>query len=483
MKLVSKPYRHTKIIATFGPAVNKPEVFRQLLACGVDIIRLNMAHASAEWVREAIVMIRRECEAVDRHVAIMMDVKGPEIRTGEVPETYHLREDEVFDFFMSAEAQKTDAEEGVRHTTVNYPNLYRDVKAGDTLLVDSGLIRMEVVETAPNRIRTKVVIPGEMGNRRHINLPGIKVNLPSLTEKDMKDIKLGIECGINFYALSFVREASDIEVMRWYMKDLGCQAHIIAKIEDQSAVENLTEIITASDGLMVARGDLGIEVPFEKLPIIQRTAVQACQTAGKPVIVATHMLESMIDKPMPTRAEISDVANAVLEHADCVMLSGETSVGKYPVECVKVLNRIIHQIEDTPMDPPRFFRPKSAKTKMMVAASNLAYDLGGAGLVVFTRSGSLARDLAACRQRKSPIYAFTDNHSTFFELLLPWGVEPFYMPFREEMEETVRDAINILKARNWSKAGDPLVFISNLLATRKEESRKEIDTVQMRWVE
>lgn len=481
MNMQTAPYRHTKIIATFGPAVNKPEVFQKLLAHGVDIIRLNMAHANDEWVREVTAMIRRECEAAKRHVAIMMDVKGPEIRTGDVPETYKLMEGEVFDFFTSEEAQKNGAEEGIRHTTVNYPNLPKDVKKGDTLLVDSGLIRMEVLETTPERIRAKVTIPGEMGKRRHINLPGIKVNLPSLTEKDKKDIRLGIECGVHFYALSFVREASDIEVMRWYMKEQGSNAHIIAKIEDQCAVENLMEIIAASDGLMVARGDLGIEVPFEKLPIIQRTAVQACQTAGKPVIVATHMLESMIQSPMPTRAEISDVANAVLEHADCVMLSGETSVGKYPVECVNVLNRIIRQIEGTPMEPPRFFRPKSPKTKMMVAAAHLANDLGSAGIVVFTRSGDLARGLSACRQRKSPIFAFTDNRTTFFELLIVWGVEPFYMPFSDDMDQTVQNAINTLKERGWSKAEDLLVVASSM-PSLQPTGTVEVDTVQLRWV-
>ncbi|MDX2109291.1 MAG: pyruvate kinase [Verrucomicrobiota bacterium] len=476
--MIPNLYRHTKIIITLGPATLDEAVFRKLLLLGLDIVRLNMAHASKEWTEMATEMVRRVSKSVGRDVAILMDIKGPEVRTGDVSDTLQLEEGEVFDFYVSTEAQARNAGNGIRSTTVNYPGLMNDVKVGDTMLVDSGLIRMQVQDVTPERLRCGVLIPGPLGKRRHINLPGVKVNLPSLTEKDKRDVLTGIACGVDFYALSFVREGSDLDLLRRFMSDNGSQAPIIAKIEDQSAVTNLSEIIRAADGLMVARGDLGIEVPFEKLPIIQRRIVNACIAAGKPVIVATHMLESMITQPMPTRAEITDVANAVFEQADCVMLSAETTVGKYPVECVEVLNRIIGECEqayDTYISP---FKPKTPKGKLLSAAATLATELQDAAIVVFTRQGTLARSLSALRPWHVPIYAFTDVKGTFSELLITWGVEPFLMEFSDEPEKTVQDAIAYLKRRNWVKQGTPLVFITNVLA-----GELKVDTVQLRWVE
>ena len=472
------PYRHTKIIFTIGPATESEGVLEQLLRNGVDVCRLNMAHADHPWTRRIIRRVREVSRRVGRHVAIMMDVKGPEIRTGDVPETFHLQADELFDFYV-LEGAREEVGDGVRGTSVNYPGLLADVKVGDTVLVDSGLIRMEVVGKSARRLRCRTIIPGPIGNRRHINLPGVHINLPAITEKDGADIAVGIAEGVDFFALSFVREADDLDILRRFLSERQSEARIIAKIEDQTAVANLDEIIAAADGLMVARGDLGIEIPFEQLPRLQRRAVNACLGAGKVVIVATHMLESMIQSPLPTRAEITDVANAVLEQADCVMLSGETTVGKYPVECINVMNRIIRETER--LDGQAFnpaFRPRTPKGKMLRSAAILAADVEDAAIVVFTRSGLLARTLSAMRPRRCPIYAFTDIDQVFFQLLILWGIEPFRMDFSDDMEATVGEAISTLRGKGWVNPGQPLVFITNVLA-----GQRVIDTIQLRWVD
>ena len=309
----------------------------------------NIAHADHEWTREIIDRVRKVCSEAGRHIAFMMDVKGPEIRTGDVPETMFLEKGELFEFTYGLGIGGPNSE-GIRRVDVNYPDLSKDLKVGDTVLVDSGLIRMEVLEIEGQRVRCKVLIPGPIGNRRHINLPGVRVNLPALTEKDQADVKVGIDQGIAYFALSFVREPADLDTFHAFLSEHGSDAKVIAKIEDQQAISNLEDIIDASDGLMIARGDLGIECPFEDLPQIQSLAINTCIQKTKPVIVATHMLESMISSPLPTRAEVTDVTNAIREEADCIMLSGETTIGKYPVECVETMNRIALRTEQEPTE-------------------------------------------------------------------------------------------------------------------------------------
>lgn len=459
------------------------ETLERLILKGVDICRINMAHADHEWTREIIRRVRKVCERVGRHIAVMMDVKGPEIRTADVPETYILEKDEIFDFTYGQGIGST-GEDGIRRVDVNYPEFSQDIAVGDTILVDSGLIRLEVLEINGQNVRCKVLIPGPMGNRRHVNLPGVRVQLPALTEKDQGDINVGIEEGIDFFALSFVREAKDLEEFHQYLEDHGSKAAIIAKIEDQQAIENLHSIIEASDGLMIARGDLGIECPFEDLPIIQTEAINACIRATKPVIVATHMLESMIESPLPTRAEVTDVANAIREQADCVMLSGETTVGKYPIECVETFKRIAKRIEAEELEERekaheyvRKDLPLTENRSMMLrSAGYLAADLKGA-LLVFTRTGIFSQKLSSLRPTV-PIYAFTDNPVLFKQLLIMRGVEPFFMDFEHEHEETIKSAFVRLKERGWSKEGDPLVVITKMYA-----GKKLIDSTQIRVME
>ncbi|MGE9294684.1 MAG: pyruvate kinase, partial [Puniceicoccales bacterium] len=368
-----------------------------------------------------------------------------------------------------------------RGVTVNYPKFSRDVQPGATLLVDSGLVRMKILEIMDDRVRCEVMIPGPMGNRRHINLPGTKISLPALTEKDRGDIDLGVAEGCDFFALSFVREADDLDIMRRYLAERGSQARIIAKIEDQTAITNLDSIIVAADALMVARGDLGIECPYEQLPVIQRRAVNKCIEQKKPVIIATHMLESMIENPLPTRAEVSDIANAVFEKADAVMLSGETTTGKYPVECVNVMDRISRQIErelrNEPLSPNVLL--KTPKARMLKASTQLAEELR-AGIVVYSRRGYLAEVLSALRPGYSPIFLFTDEPLLFRQMLLLRGVEPFLMDFSDDSEETIQRSFERLKTsrHRWATPGDWMVVITNVLA-----GNRSIDSVQMRQVE
>jgi pyruvate kinase len=403
--------RRTKIIFTLGPATESEEMLEQMLRAGADVVRLNMAHAKHDWTRAAIRRVRAVSARVGRDVAIMMDIKGPEIRTGDLDMPLELKSGEIFDFTVKpgATTERGGSDAEIRSVDVNYQNLVNDIKVGDTVLVDNGLLRLEVLEKNEARIRCRVLIPGELKSRRHINLPGVKVNLPSFTEKDRRDSLVGLEEGIDFLALSFVRMAADIEGLRAFLSERRSKVRIIAKIEDQSAIENLDEIVAACDGLMVARGDLGIECPFEELPVIQRRAVRACLAQGRAVIVATHMLESMITQPVPTRAEITDAANAVYELADCVMLSGETTIGKYPVECVQMLDKIARRIEAEEVEAgarePAVFT--GDRMKVLHSAVVLANELPHSKLLTFTRHGFMAQGLAALRPAHAPILTFT----------------------------------------------------------------------------
>jgi pyruvate kinase len=465
-------YRHTKIIATVGPATESDERLGQLIAAGVDVLRLNMAHGSGEWAAALIGRVRQVSARAGRHVAVMMDVKGPEIRTGVVPEPLELSVDDELELYTVAPTP------GVRGVSVNYPGLPGDVALGTTILLDSGLMRLSVIELDATHVRCRVLTAGKLGSRRHINLPGIEVSLPALTEKDELDVKAGVAAGLDFVALSFVRKSDDVLRLRKLLDDLGSKARIISKIEDQSGIKNLRTIVQASDAIMVARGDLGIEIDFHTLPLVQTQIVELCLSYGKPVIIATHLLESMISAPMPTRAEISDVSTAVRERADAVMLSGETTTGLYPLECVDAMKRIVCTIEPT---EKRWLNESieltEPKAKMVRAAAMLAGDLGNSGIVVFTRSGNLVYTLAAMRAVGVPIYAFTDNEALFRQLLLPWGVEPFLLPFSADPEQTVRSALAQLKRGGWCSDDAWLVVITNALA-----HGDIIDSLQLRRV-
>jgi pyruvate kinase len=471
-------FRRTKIIATLGPATESEEMLVNLIQAGVDIIRLNMAHAKHDWTREVIRRIRRASSTAGREVAIMMDIKGPEIRTGDLNVPIELRVGEIFDFTVKPGAERERSEE-VRSVDVNYRDLVNDIKIGDTVLVDNGLIRLEVLEKHDAHIRCRVLTPGSLSSRRHINLPGVHVNLPSFTQKDKADTIVGIEEGIDFVALSFVREAHDIDLLRLFLKERNSRARIVAKIEDQSAIDNLDDIIRATDVLMVARGDLGIEVPFRELPVIQRRAVRTCLAIGRPVIIATHMLESMISQPMPSRAEITDVANAVYEQADCVMLSGETTVGKYPLECVQVLDSISRRIEEEQAgDFPEPAVFVSERMKVFRAAVVLANELPRSLILVFTRHGTNAAGLAAHRPPRAPILAVTDSIETLRHLRMVRSVEPFLLTPFGDPEATIERATSSLLELGRIHEGDRLIIVSDV-----QTKDRRIDSIQLRTVQ
>src|SRR5271154_1352245 len=377
--------RRTKIIATLGPATSSPPMLESLMKLGVNIFRFNMSHAPHDWVRTVAKSIREISTKLSHEVALLLDTQGPAIRTGTVEKPYDLQAGDWVSF--TVRGQKGTVQITV---DVNYPYLVDDIDVGKIVIVDNGLLRMRAIEKRHNELVCEVLTPGPMGSRRHINLPGIDVKLPALTDKDYADIEVAFECQMDFIAMSFVRRAVDIELLRKIIRQKGSNIGIVAKIEDQLAVQNLEEIIQACDGLMVARGDLGIEVPYEELPIIQRRAVNWCLAAVKPVIVATHLLESMITNPAPTRAEITDIANAVFEHADAIMLSGETTTGKYPLECVEIMDRIWKRIEQgntvaTYVNP---LQPRTDRERINAATVYLANESKCVGICVYTHTGT-----------------------------------------------------------------------------------------------
>src|SRR5437588_1088636 len=379
--------RKTKIICTLGPATEKTETIRQLIARGADVFRLNMSHAPREWVREIVPRIRKLAGELGRPVGILLDTQGPAIRTGLMKTPLELKKGDVLELTVR-HAKKTQK----KSVEVNYDKFANDVSVGDTILVDNGLIKLTVIEKKKNRVLCKVITPSTLGSRRHINLPGVHVSLPALTKKDIADVTLGAQLGVDFVALSFVREPGDLAALRDLLVRKKSKACVMAKIEDQSAVESIEDIIKIADMVMVARGDLGIEVPMEELPIIQRRIVKICIRLGKPVVVATHLLESMITNRVPTRAEITDVANAVFEQADAIMLSGETTVGQYPVECVEILNRVATRIERSGGAGYRESAIlEDARQKTVASAVVLANSLARSKIIVFTRHGRMAR--------------------------------------------------------------------------------------------
>ncbi|MGH7995788.1 MAG: pyruvate kinase [Opitutaceae bacterium] len=470
-------HRRTKIIFTLGPATESDDMLDALIRGGADIVRLNMAHASHEWTRGTIKRIREASARAGREVAIMMDIKGPEIRTGDLAHPLELKPGEIFDFTVKPGAGREGSEE-IRSVDVNYQGLVKDIQVGDTVLVDNGLIQLEVLEKQAAHIRCRVLVPGELKSRRHINLPGVKVNLPAFTEKDRADTLVGLEEGIDLLALSFVRSAADIRELRGFLEERRSKVWIVAKIEDQSAIRNLDEIVAASDALMVARGDLGIECPFEELPVIQRRAVNACLAQGRPVIIATHMLESMIAQPVPTRAEITDVANAVYEQADCVMLSGETTVGRYPRECVQMLDQIARRIESEIAEGARETAVfATERMKVLNAAVVLANQLPNSKLITFTRHGFMARGLAALRPVHSPILAFTPHLPLLRQLRLLRSVEPHLLPFAAEPDLTIESAIGLLRRLGGVAVGDKLIIATDILA-----QDRLVDSIQLRTV-
>jgi len=435
--------RKTKIICTLGPATEKTEVLRQLIHKGSDVFRLNMSHATHEWVREIVPRIRMLAQKAGRAVAFLLDTQGPAIRTGDLKASLHLKPGDILEFTVRGAKSKE------RYSVdVNYRGFADDVTVGNTILVDNGLIKLLVLDKGNNRVHCKVLTRAILGSRRHINLPGVHVNLPSLTSKDHADVSLGVEMGADFIGLSFVREKSDIEQLRKLLARKKSKAQIVAKIEDQLAVRSIDQMIESADVIMVARGDLGVECPMEDLPIIQRRIVKNCLRLGKPVIVATQLLESMITNPLPTRAEITDVANAVFEQADALMLSGETTIGRYPVGCVEVLRRVAMRIERSGgAGYAENALLENIRQKTVASAVTLADSVQDSKLVVFTLQGRMARYASNLRPHRAPIFAFTPSEEVYRQLALYWGTFPACIDFAGGPDRAISAAEKFL--RTW----------------------------------
>ena len=452
--------RKTKLICTLGPATEQPEMIGRMIDAGANVFRLNMSHAKHDWAKRMSEAVREQAVARGKHCAVLFDLTGPSIRTGALPKSYALEEGDLVEF------RKEGAEPGEEiSTTVNYEGLMNDVSEGNTLVVDNGALLMAIERVGSDRIVCRVKTPGPLGSRRHINLPGVRLNLPALTEKDYKDLELAVECDADFIAGSFVRDGSHVRELRAACKSLDGHAQIVAKCEDQEAVRNIDAIIREADVIMIARGDLGTEVEFEELPILQRRIVKRCHELGTRVIVATHMLESMITQPTPTRAEVTDVMNAAYEEADALMLSGETSVGRYPERCVDAMDRIARRIERSGghgYGLKVLLRDERQKTAR--AAVTLVDSLPDARLVVLTRRGVLANHVAMVRPKTLHFFAFTPNHRVCRQLALSRGVRAFKLPFATSIQGTIEKACKLLGEEGLVRKGTPLVVVSDILS-------------------
>jgi pyruvate kinase len=439
-----------------GPAVESPEKVRELIAAGMNMARLNLSHGGYEEHQSRLDQVRAAAKEADKPVAILVDLQGPKIRLARFKAGPHdLSRGDIFTI-------TTDDVEGSKERVgTTYKGLPGDCKPGDRILIDDGKVTVEVVEVKGNDVVTKVIEPGAVSNNKGINLPGVAVSVPALSEKDKEDLRWGLNAGADFIALSFVRSAEDIVDVHAIMDEVGIRVPVIAKIEKPQAVANLQGIVDAFDGIMVARGDLGVELPIEEVPLVQKHCIELAREAAKPVIVATQMLDSMITNSRPTRAEATDCANAVLDGADALMLSGETSVGEFAIEAVQTMARIITFTEEGGMDMIRPMKalPKTKGGAITKAATEVGAIVGAKYLVTFTQSGDSARRTARLRS-PIPILAFTPEVGTYNRMALDWGVEPELTPMVKHTDEMVMQADNLLLKSKRCVEGELVVIVA-----------------------
>ena len=439
-----------------GPAVESPEKVRELIAAGMNMARLNLSHGGYPEHQARLDRVREAAKEAGVPVAILVDLQGPKIRLARFKAGPHdLARGDIFTI-------TTDEVEGTKERVgTTYKGLPGDCKPGDRILIDDGKVTVEVVEVKGNDVVTEVIEPGAVSNNKGINLPGVAVSVPALSEKDMDDLRWGLKAGADFIALSFVRSADDIVDVHRIMDEVGIRIPVIAKIEKPQAVENLQGIVNAFDGIMVARGDLGVELPIEEVPLVQKHCIELAREAAKPVIVATQMLDSMITNSRPTRAEATDCANAVLDGADALMLSGETSVGEFAIEAVQTMARIITHTEQGGMDMIRPMKstPKTKGGAITKAATDVGAIVGAKYLVTFTQSGDSARRTARLRS-PIPILAFTPELGTYNRMALDWGVEPELTPMVKHTDEMVMQADTLLLKSGRCKEGELVVIVA-----------------------
>lgn len=454
--------RKTKIVCTLGPATDQDTVLEQLIRTGMNVARCNFSHGSYEEHKERIDKVKELREACHTQTAIMLDTKGPEIRLGIFQEHSVILEPGQT-FVLYAEEREGDRD-GI---SISYPNLYQDVKAGTTILIDDGLVEMTAVEIKENQIVCQVKNGGKISDRKGVNVPDAKLSMPFLSEKDKEDILFGIKNDVDFIAASFVRRADDIKKMRKYLNDHGgYDIHIIAKIENREGVENIDEILAAAEGVMVARGDMGVEIPYEEVPVIQKMMIKKCVEAGKQVITATQMLDSMMKNPRPTRAETTDVANAIYDGTSAIMLSGETAAGQYPVEALETMVRIAERTEQDIDYRKRFFAKERKANPDITdaichATCTTALDLNVRAIVTVTKSGYSARNIArycpAC-----DIICGAINQKVARQMNLVWGVAPVMLEEKRDLFELFDHALETAEEAGYLKEGDITVITSGV---------------------
>src|SRR6188768_2538364 len=448
--------RRAKIVATLGPATSSYENIRAIIDAGVDVARMNLSHGSYAVHEEVYANVRKATEDSGRAVAVLVDLQGPKIRLGKFENGPH--ELAVGDIFKITTEEILGTKEIVGTT---YKGLPGDVKPGDFLLIDDGKVKVKVTSVDGPVVTTEVIVAGAVSNNKGINLPGVAVNVPALSEKDEDDLRWGLRLGVDLIALSFVRNADDIVRVHEIMAEEGIKLPVIAKIEKPQAVDNLEAIIDAFDSIMVARGDLGVELPLEAVPIVQKRAVELSRRMAKPVIVATQMLESMISSPVPTRAETSDVANAVLDGADAVMLSGETSVGEYPVITVQTMARIVESTEEHGLEriPALGTKPRTQGGAITLAAAEVADFVDAKYVCVFTETGDAARRMSRLRFR-IPMKAFTPHPEIRRRMSLFWGIESFLVEPVTHTDAMFKQVDEVLMSNGLAEIGDKVVVIS-----------------------
>ena len=448
--------RRAKIVATLGPASSSYDQLRALIEAGVDVARMNLSHGSYDVHEQIYSDVRKAASDLGKSVGVFVDLQGPKIRLTKFKDGPVLLEKGAT-FKIT-----TDEIEGdVNICGTTFKGLPGDVNVGDILLIDDGKVRLRAVEVSATTVTTEVEIAGQVSNNKGINLPGVAVNVPALSEKDEDDLRWGLKLGVDMVALSFVRNASDIERVQEIMREEGRKVPVIAKIEKPQAVENLEEIIDAFDAIMVARGDLGVELPLEQVPLVQKRAVELARRWAKPVIVATQMLESMISSSIPTRAETSDVANAVLDGADALMLSGETSVGSFPVEAVSTMAKIIQSTEENGLSriPDLGTRPHTHGGAVSFAAMEIAELLGSKFVCVFTEGGDSLRRIARLRSAV-PVLSFTPNVQTARELSLVWGANTYIVPKVNHTDAMFEQVDKSVLDEGLCKVGDEVVVVA-----------------------
>lgn len=454
--------RKTKIICTIGPASEKPDVLKRLLEKGANVIRLNFSHGDHEEHGRRIKLIKEIRQTLGVSVAILIDTKGPEIRIGKFKGGQaELLEGQ--DFILTTKDIIGDATK----VSISYKEIINDIRKGTKILLDDGLVELLVTDIGEDEIYCKVVNGGIVGNQKGVNIPGVSIGLPAITQKDIEDIKFGIAQEIDYIAASFVRKPSDVlEIRRVLEENKGDDIKIIAKIENQEGLENFDDIVKVADGIMIARGDLGVEIPTEEVPVVQKKIIRKCIESGKPVITATQMLDSMIRNPRPTRAEASDVANAIYDGTDAIMLSGETAVGKYPVEALLTMSRIAERVENS-IDYKSAFKNKIVGKEVTVtnsishATCVIAHDLGASAIVTATKSGYTARMVSKYRPA-SPIIATTTSERTYRELALIWGVLPYISPQMDNTDEMIQKSVQIATETEIVKSGDVIVITGGI---------------------